>query len=197
MTDPVLELLTEHDEVTLELSASGGILVSNRILGTIELAAIADLPAALTEPDAWTAPDLSRGRTNPRDFAPRGTILKASRDEDLYCIWSGNVDNVVAVGTRAEMLAFGIAPSRVARADLYGTSATWWEMPDTYPRPYRPDGWDDEGIVVREQAHAPSNGCGYLPRARLADFLRAYLANDMAAAGALLDLIPEEGDSDA
>ena len=197
MPDPVLELLTEHDEVTLELSASGGIVVRNRVLGTIELAAIADLPGVLASPGAWTAPDLRRGRTSPRDHAPKGTILKADRDEDLYCIWSGNVDNVVAVGTRASLIAAGIAPSRVARADRYGTSATWWDMPDTYPRPYRPDGWDDEGMLVREQDHAPSNGCGHLPRTRLADFLRAYLADDMAAAGALLDPIPGEDTPDA
>lgn len=180
--DSVSRFLVENDEITLGLG-DAGILVRASGRSPVTIESLTDLPAAVETLAAQPA----NSRPDRRDFAPRGTVLKAAPDVDLYCLWSGNVDNVVAAGTRQEMLAEGVPASRLARADLWGTSARWPDMPEPYPIPYRADGWDTECLVVHEQDHAPTRGGGLLRRGRMVEFLRAKLAGDEAAAGALLE----------
>lgn len=191
-TDPVARFLVENDEITLELAAGGQILVRVSGRDPVTIASLAELPAAVERLEGRPV----NNRPDRGAFTPRGTVLKADPDLDLYCLWSSNVDNVVAVGTRDDMLVEGVPWSRITRADLWGSSARWPEMPAPYPIPYRAEGWDSESLIVMEQAGAPNGRHGgVLPRARLADFLRAKLAGDEAAAGALLDPFEDDDPS--
>jgi hypothetical protein len=85
-------------------------------------------------------------------------IIKASSDEDWYCVWSTVVDAPVEYGTKAEIRQRrhieNLSDDRFSRADTHGTSAIdcdWY-------------GWDDKVFMVRE--------CG-LPEVR--DLKRADL----------------------
>lgn len=119
-------------------------------------------------------------------------IIKAARDRDLYMEWSTIVDGPTFIGTRAEILAHlerapdrrpaDVPEVRVRRADETGTSA----KPDPHAPGYSGplDGaWDDTGLIVEQR--------GWLPRARFAEFLDAYLA-DPEKAYALLDPFDDE-----
>jgi hypothetical protein len=182
----ITELLTEYDEITITLSPEPDLLrVSVPRLGTTNISSLQELSLALSNPNRWRPTDYARQEL-------RGLIIKASPDLDLYGRWSTNVDNFVAVGTRAEFLADGINPSRLARADRYGTSA---QNPDALDAPGEPRylGWDTKNFLVHEQANAPSNGAGMLPRTHLEAFMRAQRSGDDFAAGSmLLPLLPWE-----
>lgn len=119
-------------------------------------------------------------------------IVKAAHDRDLYLIWSSIVDAPVWVGNRAELLEYlwheyrmahpdstpnpGKAPEdRVARADRTGSSMI---SPAVY-------GWDDEALMVGEGS--PSDGWYHIRRDRLVAYAEALLADDEAAAVALLE----------
>lgn len=187
----IRDLLTEFDDITLSLTADGHIRLSARNATIAEVDDLGDVPTALSDPDLPRRL-LDQFKDDRHRFAPRelrGTIVKAANDVDLYCAWSGGVDNVIAVGTRQQMLNEGVSPSRMARADRYGTSAIEYGMPATYPCPYRSHGWDDQhpGMLVREQDGAPRHGEGWLPRTRLVEFLTAKAEGRETDAGALLD----------
>jgi hypothetical protein len=128
-------------------------------------------------------------------------VVKAAPDVDLYLIWSTVVDSVCVVGTRAEILAHlwadyrmehpectpnpGTGPdARMARADRLGSSAH--EPAGMY-------GWNDEAFHVGEAAPR-TGGWWELPRASLVAYARALLADDEAAAHALLQPMDVEDD---
>jgi hypothetical protein len=183
----VTELLTEYDEITITLSPEPGLFsVSVPRLGTTTISALSELNFALANPNRWRPDDRLRQEL-------RGIIIKASPDVDLYGRWSTNVDNFVAIGTRSEFLSDGVNPSRMARADLYGTSAQNPDAPDAPGEP-RYLGWETNNFLVHEQTNAPSNGAGMLPRTQLEAFMRAQLAGDDAAAGSLLLPLPDNDD---
>jgi hypothetical protein len=122
-------------------------------------------------------------------------VLKAAPDEDLYVVWSSSVDNATFVGTRAELLAGGCAPSRLARADRYGTSSRM-RTGDSDASRYL--GWDSLDLVVHNQPEVPSPWGNTLLRSDLGAFARARRAGDDAAAGRLLVAIKDEfEDSDS
>jgi hypothetical protein len=130
-------------------------------------------------------------------------VVKAARDEDLYLIWSTVVDCATYVGTRAEIAEHlwsehrrghpdcdpkpGSGPdARMARADKTGSSVL--EPAGAY-------GWDDAAFMVMEAA--PHDDHWYeLPRANLAAYARALLADDEPAAHALLRRIPDEDEDE-
>lgn len=109
-------------------------------------------------------------------------IIKPERDVDFYVEWSTIVENVTAMGTRAELAKLlddyhpgdGSA-DRFDRADRTGTSAMWGSKP--------PYGWDDEYLMAEQRL---------LPRAKLREYAEAVFVGDLAAAVALTE--PPEGD---
>ena len=114
-------------------------------------------------------------------------ILKGTPDLDMYCEWSTVVDGPTSVGTRAEMLARGVSPERLDRADKRGAS---WLDSDTYQT------FDSHGLLVLNggDSHA------FLPRELLGDYLtilHALLPDESAAIAAAdrlldpLDCCPE------
>lgn len=131
-------------------------------------------------------------------------IVKAAPDQDLYMEWSTIVDAPTFIGTREEILAYleraaarartptpeeiaiiqelGInladtPETQVQRADETGTSAIHHPLMSDCPAP--PEGaWDDAGFIVGQR--------GWLPRARLPEFLGWYVRN-RSKAYALLD----------
>lgn len=114
-------------------------------------------------------------------------IFKADRDCDLFVEWSTIVEAPTFIGPRAEILDYltgradvdqGDPPEvRIRRAEETGTSALRDPMAPGYTGPL--DGaWDDAGEVVEQR--------GWLPRARMAEFLDAYLL-DPEKAYALLE----------
>lgn len=120
-------------------------------------------------------------------------VVKAAPDSDLFLIWSTVVDAPTCVGTGDQIAAHlwtqwrrqhpdcipkpGKGPAaRMARAHTAGTSAV--EPEGAY-------GWSDEEFIVMEAA--PHDGWFYvLPRANLVAYAEALLADDDAAAHALL-----------
>jgi len=108
-------------------------------------------------------------------------VLKASPDEDLYCIYSTTVDAVVFIGTRGETRQHllyedgsnGRPDERLERADETGSSC----REPGY-------GWDAESLWIGE-----GPGHGHLPRASLSEYLQALLVHDIAAAE---DLVKEQ-----
>jgi hypothetical protein len=76
-------------------------------------------------------------------------IVKPSRDEDFYVVWSTVVDHHTFAGTRAEVkeeleYRFEHAEDeRFERADSTGTSACWEDWEDE--QPYC---WTSKGMVV-------------------------------------------------
>ncbi|MCI2422468.1 hypothetical protein MOQ72_34080 [Saccharopolyspora sp. K220] len=119
-------------------------------------------------------------------------IIKAARDRDLYVEW---FDAPTAIGNRAEMLdylgqKFGSSPSdppevRMQRADENGSSSKRNPHAPGYTGPLE-GSWEDTGFVVEQR--------GWLPRARLAEFLDAYLV-DPEKAYKLLDPFGDDQDS--
>lgn len=186
MTNELTELLTEYDRITITLAPSDDLLtVSVPRLGTTTISALQELSFALASPNRWQPDDRVREE-------PRGLIIKADPDLDLYGLWSSNVDNFVGIGTRAEFLGDGVNPSRLARADRYGTSAQTIDEVD--PNQSRYLGWDTTNFLVHEQVNAPTNGAGLLPRTRLVEFMQAQLRGDDALAGSLLQPLPDNED---
>ncbi|MDA3644374.1 hypothetical protein LZ318_30820 [Saccharopolyspora indica] len=109
-----------------------------------------------------------------------GHIIKAARNLDLYAEWRGIADGPPSViGTREEMLrhlntyrdltdqASGSPEQRLARADEVGSSAqrAAWDDGDDPLTGW----WGDPGFVVAQR--------GWLPRARLPEFLEACRAS--------------------
>lgn len=165
--DPVARFLVENNEVTLEL-ADGGIAV--RVVGRppIVIEALTDLPAALDRLAAQPVSDLP----DRRDFLPRGAVLKAAPGVDLYCLWSGNVDNVVGVGTRAELLADGVPASSWPAPTCGGRAPTGRRSPGGSPP-------DAHAVGRRHHGSGRASARGRRAARKLAD--------DEAAAGALLE----------
>lgn len=130
-------------------------------------------------------------------------LLKASRDEDLYLIWSTNTDSPIWIGDRAELHEHlwreysrqhpecipkpGTGPdARLARTDENGSS-----MVD----PAGWGGWDDKSLLVREVC--PDDGQWWeIPRDNLAAYARAILADDLPAQHALMRPIPNDEEAD-
>ena len=86
------------------------------------------------------------------------TIIKPTRDEDFYVVYSSVVDSPIRWGTRAQLEATyeGAGAARFARADEHGSSSlNGW------------DGWDEQTITVRE---------GFRPDARPANVWWANVA---------------------
>jgi hypothetical protein len=111
------------------------------------------------------------------------TIVRAARDSDLYIVWSSIVDAPVAVGHRAEMVAYAAnewrldpdaAEAAVVRADTNGSS----------DRVMRFGWWDDEHLLVMEGS--PTDGWYHISRDRLVEYAEALLRDDDQAAVALL-----------
>jgi hypothetical protein len=108
--------------------------------------------------------ELAEYKASAESRFPRGVLIKAAPDRDLYVCWSNNVEAPVWVGTRAEALSWDCPELRLRRVDKTGTSQK--RDPDSsYTGPL--DGaWDDEGFIAEQR--------GYLPRARLGDYAVAY-----------------------
>jgi hypothetical protein len=125
-------------------------------------------------------------------------LVKATPGRDLYCVWSTVVDNVTWIGTRAAFVAERpgdeSSPERLARTDLRGTSVITHEDDPRSDYATAEYGWDDTGFVVTNITNSPEPFY-WLPRANLAAYLDAILADDDAAMYATLNVIPlnEEG----
>lgn len=103
-------------------------------------------------------------------------IVKASPDEDWYCLWSTIVDAPCRWGSRSELRRTSydpreVAPDRFQRADENGSSARW---PD-WPAERQPFAWADESFILMESApeRPNDNGCWLLPRENLRAFCEA------------------------
>jgi hypothetical protein len=117
-------------------------------------------------------------------------VVKCAPDQDLYLIWSSQIDNAIVAGDREGIIEHLLAnepqtpghtaEERLARADEHGTSmldCRWY-------------GWNDEYFRVME--HAPPRPAGpagdwHIRRDRLADYAEALLAEDEAAGWALME----------
>lgn len=93
------------------------------------------------------------------------TIIKPTRDEDFYVVYSSVVDAPIRWGTRAELESTyeHAAPDRFGRADEHGSSSReGW------------DGWDEQAITVREGfrpgAYPPNAWCATIARVDLRRF---------------------------
>lgn len=78
-------------------------------------------------------------------------IIKPKPDEDFYVRYSTVVDSPCESGTREALIAYGIDPARLDRADETGTSAQWGFTDDTLWL-----GWQDVEIRVREGVVDPT-----------------------------------------
>lgn len=123
-----------------------------------------------------------------------GYIVKASRDQDWYCMWSTITDCPTFWGSRADLEKQSwrredVTPERFNRADENGTSAAW---PD-WPAERQPFGWGDEEFILMETSpslpdplpEGAHSGCWLLPRANL----RAYCEELDKPDGALAPLL--------
>lgn len=107
-------------------------------------------------------------------------VLKASPEINLFGEWSTVVDGFVSIGTRADMIAKGIAPDRLDRAHQTGTSAL------DYPL----GGYHATGLLVLD-----GGACsGFLPRQRLAAYMLLLDESEDEAARRLLDPLDESED---
>jgi hypothetical protein len=137
------------------------------------------VPDAPAVPEGWTAiptseyEELLELAAEYRNRFPRGFIVKAAPDRDLYVSWSDVVEAPVWTGTRAEAIEAGCPPSRLRRADETGTSA----FPGFYD-------WQSNGMVAEQR--------GWLPRARLADYALAYADGRMEDCWDLLEPFDDE-----
>lgn len=108
-------------------------------------------------------------------------VVKPDRVHDFYVAWSTVVDNVVGVGTRAEMVANHYAAERVDRADEYGTSAI---------EPRGLFGWDDKQILVANMPTPPHHG--WLQRSDLTVFALLMVEGRETEAERFLTPLDEE-----
>jgi hypothetical protein len=92
-------------------------------------------------------------------------IIKASPDEDWYCLWYTGPDAPGDYGTRQRLdNRYTIHGDRWARADVHGTSL----------HGVGPYGWDCPGWMVREIFPEPR----FLPRENLKALCLAYEMGD-------------------
>lgn len=173
---PLVDFLIENDQVTVSLTPDSRLLVTVPRWGSSVIDDLSELPAALTDRSRFTAP--TRFAPPP----PRGIVLRAAPDHDLYVVWGNVVDAPVLIGTREEMLDAGVPAARLLRADRWGTSAAYVSESDgSITREY---GFADDVLVVREIS---ADSCsGFLERTRLFDFLTLMLAGDESGAARLL-----------
>ena len=186
----ISEFLTYHDKVILSLGESG-ITVLVPGLGRSSIKDLSDLPALLADPTRFDTSD-------PRETGnegPSGYVLKTDPALDLYLLWSDRVDNALGVGTRAELLAAGVAPSRLLRADRHGTSAMWPRATEDNPNPTLYLGWDDNTLIVHEQDGAPGRS-GILTRDKWTAFAYAKTQGDEVLAGSLLDPFEDDPENE-
>lgn len=175
------DLLIEHDEITIALGEDGRIDVYIRGYGTAKIDTLDELEQVVGNRTRFKPEE-----TEWKSVGPRGVVIKASPESDLYCVWVGSVDNAGMIGTRAELLAAGVSPARLARADRWGSSAS--SEVDEGESSRRAFEWNESSILVREQMGRN----GVLARRDLGEFLSAKARGDEAAAtGLLVDL--EEG----
>lgn len=112
----------------------------------------------------------------------RGFIVKPDQGADFYVIWSNIVEAPLGTGTRADLLDEGFTEDRIYRADITGTSMMR-DLMSSYWGPL--DGeWEDRGFIAEQR--------GYLPRANLAAFARAYMDERWADAWDLLEPFDDE-----
>lgn len=94
------------------------------------------------------------------------TIIKASKDEDFYVLYSSVVDSPTWHGTRTEMERYfpsEAKPERFERADRTGSSCAWVTPPEF--------GWNDPEVTIREGIDLPENAwCARIKRADLKAF---------------------------
>lgn len=96
-----------------------------------------------------------------------GYLLRASRGEEFYILWSGICDDVKAYyPTREDALAAGIDAERLAHTDATGSSCRW-------SNGYL--GYDDTWLICEQQR---------LDRADLKAYALTYAAEGQAAAQA-------------
>jgi hypothetical protein len=77
-------------------------------------------------------------------------IIKVHQDQNLYVEWSSIAEGPCTWGNRTEMIANGVTPQRLDRADLNGASSLsdgqgsgpWWWGDDDFI-------YQQEGIVTR------------------------------------------------
>jgi hypothetical protein len=120
-------------------------------------------------------------------------IIRASQEDDSpYLIWSTNVDNAIYVfENRAEIVTYLLAlpgrqptagPTsplvRLKRADETGSSTL---LPSMYK-------WDDPEFLVMEGPRMVHGSHWVLPRTKLRAYAEQLLADNEAAAYALLEL---------
>lgn len=121
-----------------------------------------------------------------RRFMMGRTVIKEAPDVDFYVEYSSNNEAPIFAGTREEMCQFLIAEvhdmgtrtmmlkpeeveRRLAQADKTGSSAPNWE-----------GDWDDNGPIMQQ--------VGTCPRDKVGEFARLFLAGNVDAAHALLEL---------
>jgi hypothetical protein len=106
-------------------------------------------------------------------------LVKASPDEDWYCMWSTIVDAPTSWGTRTDLVraaydAREVASERFDRADKNGTSA---RIPGTADADQW-YGWTDGPFILMEAGpDYREGGCWLLPRENLRAFCEALEAD--------------------
>lgn len=137
-------------------------LIAQHALDALEAAGYTVVPTAEYE-------DLIEIKAGTDGRFPRCILIKAAKDRDLYVGWSNIVEAPVWLGTRAEALSQGCPEPRLRRVDETGTSQKR-DPNSSYTGPL--DGaWDDSGFIAEQR--------GWLPRARLGDYVTAYDAGRM------------------
>jgi len=72
-----------------------------------------------------------------------GYLIRPSRDEEFYILWSGICDDVKAYyASRDAALAAGVEPDRLERADANGSSCAWSDSYLSY---------DDDWLICEQQ----------------------------------------------
>lgn len=94
-----------------------------------------------------------------------GYLIRPSRDEEFYVLWSGICDDVLAyyVG-RETAVASGISAERIERADATGSSCAWSDSYLSY---------EDDWLICEQQR---------LERADLKAYVLACVREGMKAA---------------
>lgn len=99
-----------------------------------------------------------------------GELIKAERGADLYVAWSHVTGEPRWIGTRAQLLAAGVAEQRLSRADATGSSYF----------PGEPGlRWGSASLTAEQR--------GGLPRERLAAYVRAWMDDKLAEAYQMLE----------
>lgn len=72
-----------------------------------------------------------------------GYLIRPSRDEEFYILWSGICDDVKAYyASRETALSSGVSPERLERADATGSSCAWSDSYLSY---------DDDWLICEQQ----------------------------------------------